>query len=184
MTTRISAAPVVENSRSKMLLHWLLAISILFLFVSSWWMLSLPLPSAEYTYRVLPFQLHKNIGMTVFLIILIMIVMRARRRVVSDPESKSLMRLFADIDQWAIYVTVFICCLSGYLSSSYSGWDTELWWLLTLPAWAAENDELNIVFSDIHQWTCWLLILMVVLHIAAALYHGLLDDKQLNKMIP
>ena len=55
-----------KASLSFILCHWLLAVSILFLFVSSWWMLSLPLPSDTIGFRVLPFQLHKNIGITLF----------------------------------------------------------------------------------------------------------------------
>jgi len=183
MTTP-EATTSTKNSVSKMLLHWLMAIFVFFLFVSSWWMLSLPLPSADYTYRVLPFQLHKNIGLSLFLITLVMIVMRFMQRVRVVSRAGSTMRMLADIDQWLIYGLLIVCCASGYLSSSYSGWDTEFWWVISLPAWAAENDELNIVFSDLHQWTCWLLLIVVVLHIAAALYHGLSNDKQLNKMIP
>lgn len=49
--------------KAKVVMHWLVAIGVFFLFVSSWWMLSLPLPSEDFTYRQLPFQLHKNVGM-------------------------------------------------------------------------------------------------------------------------
>ena len=51
-------------NRTAVILHWILAVSIFFLFVSSWWMLGLPLPSKELTFREFPFQLHKNIGIT------------------------------------------------------------------------------------------------------------------------
>ncbi len=176
--------PSNSHAILKMVLHWTLAAAILFLFVSSWWMLSLPLPSDDYTYRVVPFQLHKNIGITLFLIILVMICLRWVRRLQQNAAARSALQTLADIDQWLIYALVAACCSSGYLSSSYSGWNTEFWWLIQLPAWARENDGLNILFSDLHQWSCWLLLLAIVLHIAAAIYHGLRDDALLPKMFP
>lgn len=176
--------PSNSHAILQMVLHWTLAAAILFLFVSSWWMLSLPLPSDDHTYRVVPFQLHKNIGITLLLIILVMICLRWVRRLQQNAAARSALQTLADIDQWLIYALVAACCSSGYLSSSYSGWNTEFWWLIQLPAWARENDGLNILFSDLHQWSCWLLLLAIVLHIAAAIYHGLRDDALLPKMFP
>ena len=48
--------------RTAVVMHWLIAVSIFFLFASSWWMLALPLPSAVFRFREFPFQLHKNVG--------------------------------------------------------------------------------------------------------------------------
>lgn len=48
------------------ILHWLLAVSILFLFAKSWWMMSLPWGEAV---RGFPFQLHKNLGLTLILVV-------------------------------------------------------------------------------------------------------------------
>ena len=165
-----------------MILHWLLVASVLYLFVSSWWMLSLPLPSDEFTYRVIPFQLHKNIGMTLLFCILVMMTLRILRRDREQLAARSKLQKLADLDHLLIYVLLAACCISGYLSSSYSGWETSLWWLLELPAWAAENDELNILFSDIHMWACWALLLVISMHIAAALYHGYNDIGLIRKM--
>ncbi len=47
-------------NRAVVVLHWLLAVSIFFLFISSWWMMGLPLPSEELQFRAFPFQLHKK----------------------------------------------------------------------------------------------------------------------------
>ena len=168
--------------KSKILMHWLTAASVFFLFVSSWWMLALPLPSENFTYRQLPFQLHKNIGITVLVMVVAMIAMRiaAKRR---QPKTfKSRLERLADLDHLLTYFLIVACCLSGYLSSSYSGWDTTLWWLVDLPAWSEENDDLNILFSDIHLWTSWALLAAVALHIGAALYHAFSNDEEIDKM--
>lgn len=153
--------------------HWAVASSIFYLFVSSWWMLSLPLPSQNTTFRVLPFQLHKNVGITLFLVVVGMVISFIRRLDTANANSSEIL---SKLGHGFVYVLIILCCITGYLSSSYSGWSTELWWLVELPAWAGENDELNELFSDFHLWLCWILLLLLVTHVGAAIYHALNDD--------
>jgi len=171
-----------EPVASVVLLHWLVAASVFFLFISSWWMLSLPLPSADFTYRELPFQLHKNIGITLFIAVIAMAAMRFASLLRETRSAQGWSARLAIWDHILLYVLLMLCCISGYLSSSYSGWATTLWWLIDIPAWAAENDDLNILFSEIHLWSCWSLLGLLMLHIAAAIYHGLGNDGTIDKM--
>ena len=181
--TRNPAKPESENlPRLVVLLHWLLAASVFFLFVSSWWMLSLPLPSEEFTYRELPFQLHKNIGITLFVAVITMTAMRVRSLLREASSSQGWLQRLAVADHILLYTLLMVCCLSGYLSSSYSGWTTTVWWLVGIPAWSAENDDLNILFSDVHLWSCWALLGLLLLHIGAAIYHGIGNDGAIDKM--
>lgn len=172
-------------SRTARILHWFLAVSIFFLFVSSWWMLGLPLASAEYRFREMPFQLHKNLGMTLVAAIVVMLYVRLRHRPQPSLEQilpRRMSRLIA-LDHIILYVTIFACCLTGYLSSSYSGWNTTLWWLVDLPAWGYENEELNVLYSDLHLWTCWILLALVAVHISGALYHAFRNDGIVRRML-
>jgi len=134
----------------------------------------LPLPSENSTFRVLPFQLHKNVGITLFFVLLAMLgsfILRFIKR-----------RLIAKIAHSLMYLVLIVCCLTGYLSSSFSGWGTELWWLLDLPAWAQESDDLNALFSDLHLWSCWLLLLLIAVHIGGALHHSFNSDGVTDSM--
>jgi len=169
-------------SRTVVVLHWLLAASVFFLFVSSWWMLGLPLPSDEFTYRVLPFQLHKNIGFSLFIVIVAMFAIRLFGRDKQELAARSQLQQLADIDHLIVYFLLALCCLSGYLSSSFSGWETTIWWVINLPAWTGEDDALNILFSNIHMWSCWALLAVIAMHIAAAIYHGFGNDGMIDKM--
>lgn len=168
--------------KSKVVLHWLTAAAVFFLFVSSWWMLALPLPSENFIYRELPFQLHKNIGITVLIVVIVMIAMRIKSKLNKPQTAKTRLEKLADFDHMLTYFLITACCLSGYLSSSFSGWETSWWWLVDLPIWSAENDELNILFSDIHMWTCWALLAVIALHIGAALHHTFRSDEAIIKM--
>lgn len=172
-------------SRTAIIMHWLMAISIFFLFISSWWMLSLPLPSEDYKYRVLPFQLHKNIGMTLIFVLGLLLYVRwiHRPAPVESPVMTPAMHKLAAANHVILYLTIFACCLSGYLSSAHSGWTTTLWWVLDLPDWAKESEELNILYSDIHLWTCWVLLALVAAHISGAIYHAFRRDGLVRRMI-
>tara|TARA_B110000444_G_scaffold258064_1_gene297968 strand:+ start:1248 stop:1790 length:543 start_codon:yes stop_codon:yes gene_type:complete len=172
-------------NKTAILTHWLLAIFIFFLFISSWWMLALPLPSEEYRYRELPFQLHKNLGITLVLMLAILLYSRWKHRPeeLSSQAMTLWMHRFAVIGRVALYFTIFACCVSGYLSSAYSGWVTTLWWVVDLPDWAYESEDLNMLYSDIHLWTCWILLALVAVHLSGAIYHAFLQDGVVRRMI-
>ena len=168
-------------SLTSVIIHWVLAVSVVFLFVSSWWMLALPYNE----YRYLPFQLHKNIGITLFFLLIVLLFIRLRRppAPISSPEFTPLMYKIAIAGHFATYVLIFAVCISGYLSSSYSGWGTTLWWLYELPHWGYEDDELNEFYSEIHLWTCWALLALIILHVSAAAYHTFRRDGVTDRML-
>ena len=121
MTTRQSAGATPDRySRTAVTLHFLIALFVLFLFVSSWWMLGLPLPSGEYRFREFPFQLPKNLGITLVVMLLVLLYVRFRRRPAPATRSGLSPRLHrvSIVDHVVLYVVILACCASGYLSSS------------------------------------------------------------------
>jgi cytochrome b561 len=172
-------------SRTAVILHWLLAVSIFFLFISSWWMLGLPLPTKEIQFRAFPFQLHKNIGMTLIFVVPLLLYVRFKHRPAPVPSShmKPWMHKLATIDHIIVYVLILVTCISGYLSSAHTKWDTTLWWLVDLPRVAAANDDMNELFSDIHLWAAWGLLAVVAVHISGAIYHAFLNDGIVRRMM-
>ncbi|MFW6094133.1 MAG: cytochrome b [Pseudomonadota bacterium] len=171
--------------RSAVILHGVLAVSVFFLFASSWWMLALPLPSETFRFREFPFQLHKNIGITLVLVVAVLLYVRLRHRPgpVHGPGVRPWMHPLAVIDHAIIYLLVLAVCVTGYLSSSYSGWGTTLWWLVELPYWGHEDDDLNMFWSDLHLWTCWALLAAVAVHVGGALYHAFANDGVVRRML-
>ena len=59
----------------------------------------------------------------------------------------------------AMYLLIFAVCVTGFMSSTYSGWSTTWWWLIELPYWGHEDEELNQLFSEMHLWACWGLLI-------------------------
>jgi cytochrome b561 len=83
----------------------------------------------------------------------------------------------------ALYALIFAVCFTGYMSSSYSGWGTTWWWLIDLPYWGYENEELNQLYSDLHLLTCWALLVAMAAHIGAALLHAFRNDGVLRRIL-
>lgn len=171
-------------SRTAVVAHWLIAVAIFFLFISSWWMLALPLPSEDFRYRELPFQLHKNVGITLVVVLFLLLYVRLRHRPAPFPDRVApWMRRMAAADHALLYGVILACCISGYLSSSFSGWSTTLWWTVDLYHWGWEDEELNMLFSDIHLWTCWALLGLICVHISGALFHAFRNDGLVRRML-
>src|SRR5690606_33659058 len=84
--------------------HSVLAASIFFLFASSWWMLALPLPSEDFRYRAFPFQLHKNIGLTLAVVLGALLISRFRH----PPQPRAAERLTAATHRVAIVAHVLL----------------------------------------------------------------------------
>ena len=133
-------------------------------------MLALPLPSEDFRFREFPFQLHKNLGITIMLLLIAMAVIRSVRRqaLAAVPAETAL---------------IYVVCITGFMSSTYSGWTTTYWWLVDLPYWGREDEELNQLFSDLHFWSCWGLLLAMAAHIGAALLHAFRDDGVVRRIL-
>jgi len=180
-----SGVDAIVYRRFEVATHWFFAVSIFFLFVSSWWMLALPLPSDVFRYREFPFQLHKNLGITImFLLFALVLVRIVRRQALAALDGETaLMRNVRVGGHIALYLLILAVCLTGYMSSSYSGWATTWWWAIELPYWGHENDELNELYSDLHLVACWGLLVALIGHIGAAVWHALRNDGVVRRML-
>jgi cytochrome b561 len=164
-------------------LHALLGVSTFFLLISSWWMMALPLPSKTFTYRAYPFQLHKNVGITMAVMLLVMLYGRLAYLRASRSAGRPPMPASAIVQSALLYGLIVACCLSGYLSSVYSGWPTRLWWMVTLPNWGYDNDALNDFYGDVHTWTTYGVVAVMVVHIATAAYRVFRGDRSAAWML-
>ena len=164
--------------------HVLIAVSTLFLFVSSWWMMALPLPSKVFTYRAFPFQLHKNVGITIALLAGIMGYARvAHMRSRKGAGMTARMPISAVVQDALLYGLVVACVLSGYLSSVYSGWPTRFWWLVNLPNWGYDNDALTEFYAAIPTWTSYGLLVVIGVHIGVAAYNTFRNEGFVRRML-
>lgn len=165
-----------------MLLHWLMFILILILFMLGWYMVDLPKESPERTYF---FALHKSIGLTLAVLLFVRIAWRWEHTPPALPESLAAwQRRLAEATHYLLYFFMLLQPVSGYVSSSFSGYPTRLWGVL-LPQWGWKSPGLNELFTEVHETSSLALLCLIILHVCGALAHLVgAHENVLTRMLP
>ena len=163
-------------------LHWVIAALVIGQFVFGWWMQGIakqpPGP------RVDAFNLHKSIGLVILALMAVRVLWRAGHRPPALPPLPAWQRRAAQLTHFGLYLLLILLPLSGYLGSVYSGYPVKFFGA-TLPAWGARNAWLKDFFSAVHLGSSFALAGLLLLHVAAALKHALVDrDGLLARMAP
>jgi cytochrome b561 len=167
-------------TRTAIGLHWLIAVLVIFQFAWGWWMQDIP--KQPVGPRVDAFNLHKSIGMTILALMVVRILWRVSHSPPRLPAMPQWQARVALANHVLLYAALVVQPLVGYLGSEFSGFPVKLFGL-TLPSWAGKNAAMKDLMSTIHLATSWVIAVTVVLHIAAALKHALVDrDRLLARM--
>jgi cytochrome b561 len=168
-------------SPAMIVLHWLIGVAILVLIALGLYMVGLPkgLPV-----KATLINLHKSLGLTVFLLVLIRIVVLAAVHRPPLPPMRPWQRAAARTTQVFLYVGMVAMPVTGYLGSSFNTYGTRFWGFL-LPKWGWDDAGLRAIFFGAHRAIAFALIALIVLHIAGVAKHELIDhDGTLAKMWP
>ncbi len=165
------------------LTHWLSAILILGLFILGIWMVELSY--YDPWYQRAP-NIHKGLG------VLLAIIMLARLLVkVVQTSPKPLENIaawqnkLAGLTHILMYLCTFIILISGYLISTASGKAINVFDMFSVPAVLSYGNEQADTAGLIHQYTAYVLIGLVVLHILAFIQHQfILKDEIIKRITP
>lgn len=181
-TARARPLELRQYDRVAIVLHWLLAALIIGEWIFGHLLDDLgPSGTPE---RATVINLHKSIGLTIGLLVVLRIVWRFTHRAPPMPEGTSaLMRRLAHGGHHLLYLAIVVVPLSGYLMSNFGKYGIDFFGLFTLPAWGPDDKTWRGVFHEVHEIGTWVLALLVVGHVAAALYHTVvLRDGTLSRM--
>ncbi len=161
-------------------LHWLIAMLIFSAFPLGLYMHDLKLsPTKLHLYSY-----HKWIGITVLGFALLRVIWRITHK----PPPLHLARwqeIGSHIVHGLLYLMIIAVPISGWLMSSAKGVKTVWLGILPLPDLVAKNKELGDLLSLVHTALNYTMLLLVVMHIAAALKHHFVDrDDVLLRMLP
>jgi len=161
-----------ENSYGlvAIVLHWLMAITVFSLFGLGLYMVELTYYDAWYKGSL---DLHKNIGMTLFVALMLRIVWRAVN-ITPENADKSASTVEVNIAHYAhlaLYVFMFILMISGYLISTADGRAIDVFGLLSVPALPFSYANQEDIAGNIHEILAWTLILLSGGHALAAFKH-------------
>jgi cytochrome b561 len=164
------------------LLHWLVAACVLTTAPVAIAMTRLekgPTQDALYNF-------HKSLGV----LILVLMILRLINRLVAgalepEKEIEPWQRTVSSIVHTLFYVLLLAMPVVGYIANSAYGATTPFFGLFEIPAVMEKNEELATQLFTLHRWVGWLVILLVLMHVSAALYHHFgRGDAVLRRMLP
>jgi len=166
-------------------LHWIMALGILFLFGLGLYMVELSYYDAWYKGSL---DLHKSIGVSVFILWCIRIIWRLLNVSPVVPEVNTTFEKFEQrAAHWMhllLYLIMVLLMCSGYLISTADGRGISVFELFEVPAINALIDNQEDIAGEIHLILAWCLIVLVAIHSLAAIKHHFINkDDTLKKMI-
>jgi len=162
-------------TRTAVLLHWLLAVLIVVMVVLGFYMTEIPRNTPE---RAFYFNLHKSLGLLVFMLVLVRIVWRITHPVPELPSSIPLwQRRASAISHGLLYVCMVLQPATGYIASSFSKYGIRFFGI-PLPNWGWEDPGLRSIFVAAHETIVLVFITLIAIHVLAALKHALVDRNE------
>lgn len=160
-------------------LHWLLAAAIVGNFALGIYMHELPISPR----RLVLFNWHKWAGLTILALSALRLMWRLAHAPPPDVPMPAWQRRAAHAMHHALYALFFAVPLAGWAYSSAAGFPVVLFGVLPLPDWVPVSEAAAAVLKGVHKACATALGLLVIVHVAAALKHQLLDrDGLLQRM--
>ena len=163
-------------------LHWVMALILIGLYILGDYMVDLDYYDPWYHDSL---STHKAIGIIAGLLLITRFLWNHLqiKPAPLDPEN-TLQNLLAKGGHILLYVLMFIMIISGYLISTAKGQGIDVFGLFEIPALLADNADRGELAGEIHEIAATVFIIMVGLHVLAALlHHYLFKDKTLLRML-
>lgn len=128
------------------------------------------------------YDAHKLIGMAVLVLAVARLWYRISHGAPADePSLEPWQRLVSHVTHWAIYALLLVVPMVGWLAVSAYGPFAPFG--IPLPSLLAQNDALAERLFGLHKAVAFLLLLLVGMHVGAALFHYVIrKDGVLNRM--
>lgn len=165
------------------LLHWVSAILIVFLFGLGLYMVDLSYYDSFY--NTAP-ELHISLGLLLLLLTLFRILWRLvnGRNPRPLPEHTLMVRVLSGIVQYSLYLLVLIVIASGYLITTAKGDPAIMFDWIRFPALIQlEGQDVDLA-GELHYWLACAIIVLSFIHAAAALmHHFLFRDRTMVRIL-
>lgn len=163
-------------------LHWLVALAVFGMFGLGLWMSELTLYHPWYHRAP---ALHKSIGLLLFGVMVLRLLWRLLNpRPAPLPNHSPIEQLGAHLVHWLLYLLLLATMVFGYLISTADGRGVDIFNWMTIPATLTSLPDQEDVAGEIHEALAITLVVVALLHAAAALKHHFVDrDRTLQRML-
>ena len=161
--------------------HWLVVALLLVQYPIGWLM-----PDIHQRMKPgAPMTFHISFGIVILALIVMRLVWRLTHPVAPESSLPAWQRLSSEAVHWLLYALVLATTVTGWLFASFRGWEVSLFYLVPLPMLTAENAAAGKAFDGLHQAIEWALLVLIGIHVAAALAHIFIHrDRIMQRMLP
>jgi cytochrome b561 len=163
------------------LIHWISAVLILFLFGLGVYMVDLTY--YDDWYHEAP-ELHVSVGLVVLLLMIARILWRMANPNPVYLSATPAQQITARLVKIALYLFIVVVIASGYLITTAEGQAASMFDALKFPAIIQLSSTNVDLAGEIHEYLAWGIIALVVLHTIGALFHHFVKrDRTLVRML-
>lgn len=168
--------------RLSIFIHWLIAVLIIGAFALGSIMTDMKISPSKLQY----YSWHKWLGVSILALVALRLLSRLVLGAPAYPDSmKKWEKQLATSTHIFLYVLMFAVPLSGYFYTSAAGIPVVYFKLIELPTIIGPNPELKPFLKELHEVLTTVLLIVVSLHVAAALKHHFIDrDGIFQRMLP
>ncbi|HEY9460119.1 MAG TPA: cytochrome b [Paralcaligenes sp.] len=181
-TTGSTASSVQGYSSLAKLLHWMIVLLVLAQFV-----VAILMPDIGRNTVPGPLiNLHFSLGVLILVVMAIRFMFRLLYPVPLDmPGSPLWERWTAHATHLVFYFILLTGPFLGWASASAHKLPVDVFGIFVLPAIAPAKADWALAAGDIHAYMMWMLLVLIALHVAGALYHRFFrHDGVLRRMLP
>jgi cytochrome b561 len=161
--------------------HWLLAVAIVASFSVGLYMHELPISPQ----RLKLYNWHKWAGICILALSALRLLWRLTHRPPADVPMPAWQQRAAHGTHVLLYLLFFAVPLAGWAYSSATGFPIVVFGLIPLPDFLPVDKALAEALKPLHAYLAFALAALVVMHVAAAVKHQLIDrDGLIARMWP
>ena len=130
--------------------------------------------------------LHRSVGLTIFALMAFRAMWRARHSPPPLPSSLGHIEAgLAHLTHIGLYFVFFAMPIAGYVNAAAAGHVVSFFGLFSIPPLLPPNERVSQWAIAVHLAGQYLVYLLVALHVAGGLYHGVIRrDDVLDRMLP
>ncbi len=172
----MNSTPALRYHPVSVLLHWVLGLALIGLFAVGLYMTDLPFSPQ----RLKLYNWHKWAGVTLLALSAFRLVWRLTHRppalpVAIEAAMPGWQKLAHHATHHGLYLLFFAVPLLGWAYSSAAGFPIVLFGVLPLPDFVPVSEELAELIKPLHKLSAFAMMALVLLHVAGALKHQLVD---------